>query len=226
MNRKIIPHLWFDNKALQAVDFYIDLFEDSIILNENELRNTPSGDIQLVEFEIGGIQFQAINGGPYFDFNNAVSLMVYCKSEEEANSFWNVLKEDAVILKDLTLDENKQLYGSLKDKFNLVWQVITVNGAITQKIIPNLLFSGKAQEAMIYYGQVFPHSVIKFVDQRKDASLIFAHFKIEDLEFISMDVKGEDNPGFNESISFMVMCDDQREVDFYTDILSADPEAE
>jgi predicted 3-demethylubiquinone-9 3-methyltransferase (glyoxalase superfamily) len=84
--QKIVPHLWYDKEAKEAALFYISLFDQSKLLNETILENTPSGDSQIVSFELAGQQFMAISAGPYFRFNPSISLMVACSSEEEVNT--------------------------------------------------------------------------------------------------------------------------------------------
>jgi predicted 3-demethylubiquinone-9 3-methyltransferase (glyoxalase superfamily) len=86
--RKIVPHLWYDKEAKEAASFYISLFDPSKILNVAVIENTPSGDAEILSFELAGQQFQAISAGPYFRFNPSISLMVACYSVEEVNAKW------------------------------------------------------------------------------------------------------------------------------------------
>lgn len=78
--RKIVPHLWYDKEAKEAALFYISLFDQSKILDVTVLKNTPSGDAEIVSFELAGQQFQSISAGPYFKFNPSISLMTACHS--------------------------------------------------------------------------------------------------------------------------------------------------
>lgn len=87
--KKIIPHLWYDNAAMEAALFYTGLFDQSKILKTNIIEGTPSGDAELVSFELEGQEFMAISAGPYFKFNPSISLMVSCSTIEEVNSRWN-----------------------------------------------------------------------------------------------------------------------------------------
>ena len=79
--QKIVPHLWYDKEAKEAALFYISLFDQSKLLNVTVLEDTPSGDAEIVRFELAGQQFAAISAGPYFKFNPSFSLMVSCYSE-------------------------------------------------------------------------------------------------------------------------------------------------
>src|SRR5690606_15110882 len=99
--QKIVPHLWYDKEAKEAASFYLSLFENSKLLSVNVLENTPSGDAELVSFELAGQQFQAISAGPYFKFNPSISLMVACESEEEVNTLWEALVEGGTELMPL-----------------------------------------------------------------------------------------------------------------------------
>ena len=141
--QKIVPHLWYDKEAKEAASFYISLFENSKLLNVNVLENTPSGDAELVSFELAGQQFQAISGGPYFKFNPSISLMVACESIEEVNTKWAALSEGGTELMALGEYPFNKRYGWIQDRYGLSWQLIlTDNNQTAQKITPNLLFSG------------------------------------------------------------------------------------
>jgi predicted 3-demethylubiquinone-9 3-methyltransferase (glyoxalase superfamily) len=78
--QKIIPHLWYDREAKVAAEFYVTLFEDSKIMNLNKIQDTPSGEVEIVDFVLSGMKFSSFSAGPYFAFNPSVSLMVSCKN--------------------------------------------------------------------------------------------------------------------------------------------------
>lgn len=73
-NQKIVPHLWFNHEAEEAAKFYTSIFPDSNITHTTSLRNTPSGDSEIVSFQLAGFSFMAINGGPHFQFNPSISF--------------------------------------------------------------------------------------------------------------------------------------------------------
>ena len=114
--KKIVPHLWFDTQAKEAAEYYVSIFPDSKIKNVTVLENTPSGDAMTVSFELSGQPFMAISAGPLFKFNEAVSFVVYCDTQDEIDYYWNKLTEGG--------DPNAQQCGWLKDKFGLSWQVV------------------------------------------------------------------------------------------------------
>ena len=119
--QKITPFLWFDDQAEEAVKFYTSIFKDSKvgrILRYDETSakaaGRPAGAVLTVEFEIEGQTFTALNGGPQFKFNESVSFVVNCKTQEEVDYFWEKLTSDG---------GQESECGWLKDKFGLSWQV-------------------------------------------------------------------------------------------------------
>lgn len=118
--QKIITHLWFDTQAEEAADFYVSLFENSRILNivhypqaAVEVSGKPAGSIMTVAFELDGQQYIALNGGPHFTFNEAVSLLVNCETQEEIDRLWAALTEGG----------EEGPCGWLKDRYGLSWQI-------------------------------------------------------------------------------------------------------
>ena len=89
--KRITPHLWFDTQAKEAAEFYCSVFPDSRILNVTTLRDTPSGDCDVVSFELAGQPFMAISAGPLDPFNHAISLVVLCHTQDEIDRYWNAL---------------------------------------------------------------------------------------------------------------------------------------
>ena len=119
--QKISPCLWFDNQAEEAANFYVGLFKNSKItgiLLTDAAASEPSGmlvgSVLFVEFELDGERFSALNGGPIFKFNQSVSLMIECSTQEEIDHYWYGLIADG--------GEESEC-GWLKDKFGLSWQV-------------------------------------------------------------------------------------------------------
>jgi len=110
--QKISTCLWFDGRAAEAAEFYTSTFDDSSILTS---LPGPDGQVLTVDFEIEGRQFMALNGGPAFTFNEAVSLVVNCDSQDEVDRYWDALLEGG--------GEESQC-GWLKDKFGLSWQIV------------------------------------------------------------------------------------------------------
>ncbi len=128
MAQKITPNLWFDGIAKEAVDYYVSVFPDSKVVNtEYYPKSTEEGlaDFQkdlagkplVIDFELAGQRFMAINAGPEFKFNEAVSFAISCKDQEEIDYYWEKLS---------SVPESEQC-GWCKDKFGLSWQVVPAN---------------------------------------------------------------------------------------------------
>ena len=236
--QKIVPHLWYDKEAKEAALFYISLFEKSKLLNVTVIENTPSGDSELVSFELAGLEFKAISAGPYFKFNPSMSLMVACESVEEVNTKWKALVEGGSELMPLGEYPFSKWYSWVQDRFGLSWQLMLVDDVQTvQKITPNLLFSsdscGKAKEAVEFYTEMFTDSEIGLMSRYGEgeavsskAKLNYASFKLSGMSFSAMDNGFDVDFNFNEAFSFMINCKDQFEIDYFWDRLSAVPEAE
>jgi predicted 3-demethylubiquinone-9 3-methyltransferase (glyoxalase superfamily) len=112
--KPITPHLWFDTQAKEAAEYYVSVFPDSKINSIQTLHNTPSGDCDIVSFELNGQPFMAISAGPTFKLNEAVSFIVYCQDQKEIDYYWEKLS---------AVPESEQC-GWCKDKFGLSWQVV------------------------------------------------------------------------------------------------------
>lgn len=109
--QKIVPFLWFDNNAEEAMAFYTSIFKDAAITSTTP---GPDGTIVTGTFELFGQEFMVLNGGPQFTFNEAISLFVKCETQEEVDELWGKLTDGG---------EESQC-GWLKDKFGLSWQII------------------------------------------------------------------------------------------------------
>jgi predicted 3-demethylubiquinone-9 3-methyltransferase (glyoxalase superfamily) len=123
--QKISPCLWFDDNAEDAVKFYVSIFKNSKAGNVTrygkegyEIHKKKEGSVMTIDFEIEGQKFLALNGGPMFKFNEAISFQIYCDTQEEINYYWEKLTEGG--------DKNAQVCGWLKDKFGVSWQVVTI----------------------------------------------------------------------------------------------------
>lgn len=236
--QKITPHLWFDKEAKEAAEFYTSLFENSKITNITILHDTPSGDCDVVSFELSGQRFMAISAGPFFKFNPSVSFHVKCKTKDEVDVLWRKLSEGGMVLMELGEYPWSEKYGWLQDKYGLSWQLIYVGESkIKQKITPVIMFvgsvAGKAEEAVKFYTSVFKDAKVdnilrygKGEEPDKAGTIKYAAFQLLGQEFGAMDSAYEHKFALNEAISFMVYCDTQEEIDYYWEKLSAVPESE
>jgi predicted 3-demethylubiquinone-9 3-methyltransferase (glyoxalase superfamily) len=120
--QKITPCLWFDEQAEEAARFYTSIFKNSRIVSMtrygeagHEVHGRPAGTVMTVAFELDGHAFTALNGGPLFKFNEAISFQVSCETQEELDYYWEKLSAGG--------DKQAQQCGWLKDKYGVSWQV-------------------------------------------------------------------------------------------------------
>ena len=123
--QKIVTHLWFDHQAEEAARFYVSLFKNSRIKaisrypkSAESVAGKAAGSVMTVSFELDGQEYIALNGGPQFPFNEAISLLVQCESQEEMDRLWNKLVEGG---------GQEQACGWLKDKYGVSWQISHVS---------------------------------------------------------------------------------------------------
>jgi predicted 3-demethylubiquinone-9 3-methyltransferase (glyoxalase superfamily) len=134
MPRKISPMLWFDDQAEEAAKFYVSVFPNSEIVGvdrygEGGMR--PAGMVMLVSFRLAGQEFAALNGGPEFKFNEAISFVIDCESQAEVDAYWEKLTADG---------GEPGPCGWLKDKFGVSWQIVPT-------VLPRLLGGDEAEKA-------------------------------------------------------------------------------
>ena len=135
--QKIAPCLWFDTQAEEAAKFYVSVFKNSKILNVSrygnegqEIHGKKSGEVMVVEFEIDGQKFVALNGGPQFKFDEAISFQIPCETQKEVDYFWEKLSAGG----------QEGPCGWLKDKFGLSWQVVPT-------VLPKMLMDADRKKA-------------------------------------------------------------------------------
>ncbi|SFE40451.1 Glyoxalase superfamily enzyme, possibly 3-demethylubiquinone-9 3-methyltransferase [Paenibacillus algorifonticola] len=125
--QKITPFLWFNDNAEEAIAFYYSIFKDAKMIHESRYGEGgpgPVGELMTATFQLEGQQFMALNGGPHFNFNPAISLFVSCETQAEVDELWDKLTAGG--------GEGSRC-GWLKDKFGLSWQIIpTTLGALLQ----------------------------------------------------------------------------------------------
>jgi predicted 3-demethylubiquinone-9 3-methyltransferase (glyoxalase superfamily) len=132
---RITPFLWFDANAEEAVDFYLSIFKNARRLDEMRNANDssgPKGKVLTISFELDGQKFTALNGGPHFKFNEAVSFVVRCDSQDEVDYYWSKLVSGGT----------ESQCGWLRDKFGLSWQIVPTK-------LSQLIRNPKAMHAML-----------------------------------------------------------------------------
>ncbi len=243
-DRKITPFLWFNGNAEEAVSFYVSVFNHSgtgkkLHYDEQSAKvsGMPEDSILTIEFELEGLPFTALNGEPSFPFNPSVSFYVTCNSPGEVERLWERLSDGGKVIMELKNYPFSERYGWVQDRYGLSWQLIA--GPSGQEISPCLMFAGdqqgRAEEAIGFYRSVF--SDFKLImneyyregETKADAKIVHAEFDMGGQKFIILD-SGVELPGvnFNESVSFVVQCKSQQEIDDYWARLSdgGDPAAQ
>ncbi|MBP1919308.1 VOC family protein [Youngiibacter multivorans] len=234
---KLVPHLWYDKEAREAAEFYVSIFGDSAITGGAILEDTPSGTAETVTVSLAGQDFMLLSAGPYFKFNPSISLRVDCSTAEEVESLWKKLSDGGSILMELDSYPFSPRYGWCQDRYGLSWQIMQVEGKISQKITPTLMFVGeqygRAEEAIKLYCEVFRESKAGDISRYGEGqefdtpgTVMYASFTLEGMKFAAMDSGYAHEFQFNEAISFIVNCDTQEEIDYYWDRLSFVPESE
>jgi predicted 3-demethylubiquinone-9 3-methyltransferase (glyoxalase superfamily) len=168
--QKISTCLWFDRNGEEAAKFYISVFSERDPSKKSaigkisyygkegyETHKMPEGTAMTVEFSLLGQTFMALNGGPIFKFNEAISFVINCDTQEEVDYYWNKLSEGG--------DEKSQVCGWLKDKFGLSWQVVP---KILSELLsdPDKVKAGRVMNAMLQMKKIDIDSLKKAYDQK------------------------------------------------------------
>ncbi|WP_256005989.1 VOC family protein [Pedobacter deserti] len=217
MKNAIYPCLWFDGNAEQAARFYCSLFKNSSLK-----QCTP----MVTSFELEGLMFMGLNGGPMFKPNPSVSFFATVETETELRSIWNALAEGGMVLMPLDKYEWSTLYGWVQDRYGFSWQLSLGRVSdVGQAIVPLLMFcgeqQGRAEKAIAFYTSVFPESVLELVahyaegQTQVDASVVHARFRLNNTPFMAMDSGVAQTFTFSEGVSMVISCDTQEEIDYY-----------
>jgi predicted 3-demethylubiquinone-9 3-methyltransferase (glyoxalase superfamily) len=233
--QKIVPFLWYNDNAEEAVAHYTAIFRKSGIEKVvpfteagAKAAKRPEGSVMTASFELAGEQFAAINGGPVFKFTPAVSLYVSCETEDEIDRLYGELSPDGSVLMPFQKYPFSEKYCWITDKFGLSWQLNLEQRE--QKITPALLFinkqAGRAEEAINLYTSIFTDSSIKYMaryeagEEGIEGAVKHATFSLNGQDFIAMDSHTNGDFSFNEAFSFVVNCETQDELDYFWQKLS------
>ena len=215
MHLTIYPALWFDNQALEAFEFYCSVFPNSMILEHN-----PT----VVKASLSNQCFIGINGGPYFLPNPAISFTVICDSRQEITALWQKLILGGTSIIDLGHYSWNAYYGWVQDQFGYTWQLQLGDQDKTQQhILPNLLFCGihqnQCSQAIQYYQKIFPefqrHQLLRYPSGELEGKIQSSIFSLNHLKFMAKDSPDQHIFDFNESVSFVIPCKTQQEIDYY-----------
>ncbi len=231
--KKIAPCIWFSGNALEAAEYYVSAFENSrvehvthYLENDASPSEMPAGSPLNVRLTLCGHEFNAINDGPFFKPNPAVSFYVDCENEAQMDALWTKLANGGSILMEVGEYPFSKRFGWLADRYGVSWQVSS--SGQKQKITPYLMFTekvcGRAEDAMRLYTDVFgcdtKPDILRY---GKDAdgvngiegNVMFASFNIAGSGFMAADSAYPHGFTFSEGVSFIVYCRDQAELDAY-----------
>lgn len=236
--QKIVPNIWFDKNAEEAINFYVSAFKNSSISNITrytkagfEFHGMPEGTVMTIDFELNGYRFVAINGGPHFKPTPATSFFVECRTADEVTELWDKLLKDGAVLMEIGNYPWSERYGWIQDKYGISWQLI-VNPEVKEShtVSPSLMFvgdqNGRAEEAMKHYTSIFSDSKIgeiaRYTGEEGETAghVMHASFTIHGQSFSAMDSSYPHAFGFSGAVSFLVECDSQKEIDYFWDKLS------
>ncbi len=250
--RHIVPHLWFSTEALDAADFYCSLFPNSKINSKYVIHDTPSGECDIVSFELWGQPFEAISAGPHFEINPSISIMVnfdpvFFRDEENPedagremlNTIWHKLIDGGEAFMEIGSYDFSPRYGWVKDKFGMTWQLILTDpgGDPRPPMMLSLLFvgdaCGKAGEAGSFYRSLFSNSdtglTVPYsagMEPDRERTTMFSDFKLGKSWITAADSAYDHQFCFNEAVSLILYCNNQDEIDYLTKKLSAVPDSE
>jgi predicted 3-demethylubiquinone-9 3-methyltransferase (glyoxalase superfamily) len=204
-SQKIVPCLWFDSNAEEAANFYTSLLPDSSLGRilrygeaGQEITGKQPGSVLTVEFAMAGFHFVALNGGPQFTINPAISFFISCASEAEAAALWAKLSAGGFALMPLDSYPWSKKYGWVQDRFGVSWQLMLgPTGDGGQKIVPCLMYvrehNGKAEEAILRYTSLFDNAQVHVIDRYQagegntEGAVKHAQFALNGESFVAMD---------------------------------------
>jgi predicted 3-demethylubiquinone-9 3-methyltransferase (glyoxalase superfamily) len=229
ITRKITPFLWFEDDAEEAMKFYVEIFEDSRIININRYgEGSLKGKVMTGEFQLEGQQFIAMDGGTEFSFTPAVSFFVNCVTEDKLDRYYSQLVDGGSVLMPLKKYPFGEKYTWVTDKYGVSWQLYL--DSHTPNILPCIMFiceeHGKTEEAINFYTSLFEKSAILSIahydihDEAPGGTIKHGRFLLYNQEFLAFDSHQDHDFSITGAISFYVDCDSQEEVDSLWEALS------
>ncbi len=228
--QKIIPFLWFNTNAEEAVNFYVSTFKNSKIgemMRCSDMGPGPKGSVLMASFQLEGQQFNALNGGPLYKITPAISFFVNCATADEVSGLWEKLSAGGTVMMPLDKYPFSEQFGWVQDRFGVSWQLSLAPRP--QKITPFMMFSGsnlgRAEEAIQFYTSIFNDSKVIGIKHQSAGvpgskpTVMHAMFSLAGQEFAAIDAAGDHPFTFSEGLSLVINCDNQAEVDYYWDKL-------
>lgn len=217
MKNKLHPCIWCNNNANEMAEFYLSVFPDAEIAEENET---------VVMLNIEGQRFMLLNGGDYAKPNPSVSMMFLSPDSGLIDELWYKFLHGGKIFMEKNSYDWSTNYGWIEDKYGVSWQLYTgPSEHIIQTIVPTLMFTksnnGKAREAAAYYRSVFPGSSERGIMENENGGVAHGEFIILDYLIMMMDGGEAHEFSFDEGVSLVVNCEDQDEIDRYWNELTS-----
>lgn len=231
-SQKIVPCIWYNMDAEEAVSFYADVFTNtktvSTARNTADSNPSASDTVLTIEFEIDEFRFLALNGGSDFRPNQSISFFVNSTDKMEIKRMWDKISRDGTVRMALDKYDYSEYYGWIEDKYGVSWQLMHVNESPDQMIVPCFLFTGnvygKAEEAVNFYTSLFSPSSIGLTakypagsEPDKEGAIMYEEFKLLGQKFVAMESAYEHDFAFSEGVSLMVNCENQEEINYYWD---------
>ncbi len=248
----LIPHIWYESRAIQAAEWYCSLIPNSRIISKAIIPGPSADDIEQVSFELWGQRFEAMGGGGKAMLNPSISFILHFDSNffqntkdpakaarKKFDELWNEFVKEGKVMVELGEYDFSPHYGWVEDIFGVSWQFLIGGSEPAPKapITPAMLFvgeqCGRAEEARDVYRTLFPASqeggLIKYPETEeyeRPGNIKFSDFTLSSTWISVMESGLNHQFAFNESLSFIVLCKDQKEIDHFWNRLSAVPEAE
>jgi predicted 3-demethylubiquinone-9 3-methyltransferase (glyoxalase superfamily) len=244
--QQITPCIWLDDTAGELTAFYKDTFPDFQVLNTTyysdsgkEIHGHTAGEVLTITFGIGGYRLLALNGGPQFTPNPAISLFYYSDDAAQIDAIWQKLSAGGKVLMELDKYPFSSYYGWVSDMYGVSWQLMLApkEAVASQRIAPSLLFhgpnAGRAQEAIDFYVATFDDARVGMLspyppgaEPNTPEMLAYGDFMLHGERIAAMDSALDHDFQFSEGVSLVVTVHDQETIDRYWEALSAVPESE
>lgn len=223
MEKLIYPCVWCDNNAIEMANFYISVFPNTEIVDQNKW---------VVVLKMKGHRVMLLNGGDTFKPNPSISLMYLSSSEQEIESIYKKISSGGKDLMPLDSYPFSSKYAWVEDKYNVSWQLITTpQDDIVQNVVPTLMFigdnNGKAEDAIDFYTSVFANShkrgIARYTgsEGETEGNIKHAEFIINNYLLMIMDSSYPHAFQFSGGVSLVVECKDQEEIDYYWNKLTS-----
>ncbi len=242
--QKIVPCLWYDSDAEEALRHYAGLIPGSSIgaatrygKAGQEIHGRAEGSVMTIEADLGGTRVVGLNGGPMFSFTPAISFFVTLEEAASVERLWEGLLGGGEVLMPLGAYDWSPRYGWVRDRWGLTWQVALGSPAGSGRaVVPSFLFTGdvygRAEEAIGAWASLFEGSGVEGIRRHdgsaptgREGAVMHAQFRLAGETFMAMDSGAEHGFGFSEAFSLVINCRDQAEIDHFW-AMSAVPEAE